>query len=77
MHKWMNANVDIIDMMNAVSLWGQEWEKAELHNIKTYYKAFSYEELEHADIEVKIGLNSVNITLKGRMIAFNQFKYTH
>ncbi|XP_003724904.2 dual oxidase maturation factor 1 isoform X1 [Strongylocentrotus purpuratus] len=47
-----------------LSLWGQEWEKAELHGIETYYKAFSYEEIHDADIEVKIGLNSVNITLK-------------
>ncbi|XP_041464964.1 dual oxidase maturation factor 1-like isoform X1 [Lytechinus variegatus] len=47
-----------------LSLWGQEWEKATLHDISTYYKAFSPYEIEHADIEVKIGLNSVNITLK-------------
>lgn len=46
-----------------LSLWGQEWETAELHDVTTYYKAFSYEEI-HAEIEVKIGLNSVNITLK-------------
>ncbi|XP_071487819.1 dual oxidase maturation factor 1-like isoform X1 [Diadema antillarum] len=47
-----------------LSLWGQEWEKAELHDVTTFYKAFSTEEIEHADIEVKIGLNSVNITLR-------------
>lgn len=46
-----------------LSVWGQEWEKAEIHETETAYKAFSKEEIV-ADIGVKIGLNSVNITLK-------------
>lgn len=41
---------------------GQEWEYAKIH-AKTPYKAFSHHEL-NAEIEVKIGLRSVNITLK-------------
>ncbi|XP_022094628.1 dual oxidase maturation factor 1-like isoform X1 [Acanthaster planci] len=46
-----------------LSAWGQEWEKAEIHETHTAYKAFYSEEIV-ADIGVKIGLNSVNITLK-------------
>ena len=48
----------------SVGLYGMEWEVAEIHNTPTYYKAFEVEEI-HADIGVKIGLNAVNITLKG------------
>lgn len=47
-----------------LSLHGQEWEVASIHNVPTYYKAFSHQEI-HADISVNIGLKNVNITLKG------------
>ena len=47
-----------------VSLYGMEWEVAEIHDTPTYYKAFEKYELEKAEIGVKIGLNAVNITLK-------------
>lgn len=50
---------------NTVSAYGQEWESAEIHNVKTPYKTFFNKEII-ADIGVKIGLNSVNITLKGK-----------
>lgn len=46
-----------------LSAYGQEWESAEIHNVKTPYKTFFNKEII-ADIGVKIGLNSVNITLK-------------
>ncbi|XP_071793939.1 dual oxidase maturation factor 1-like isoform X1 [Asterias amurensis] len=46
-----------------LSAWGQEWEVAEIHDTETAYKAFFNHEIT-ADIGVKIGLNSVNITLK-------------
>lgn len=45
---------------------GQEWEYAKIR-AKTPYKAFSHHELD-AEIEVKIGLRSVNITLKNETI---------
>lgn len=45
---------------------GQEWEYSRIH-ATTPYKAFSQEEL-NAEIEVKIGLRSVNITLKNETI---------
>ena len=48
----------------SVGLYGMEWEVAEIHDTPTYYKAFEVHEI-HADIGVKIGLNAVNITLKG------------
>lgn len=47
-----------------LSLYGMEWEVAEIHDTPTYYKAFEKYELEKAEIGVKIGLNAVNITLK-------------
>lgn len=51
-------------LLHTVSAYGQEWEKAEVHSVKTPYKTFFNKEII-ADIGVKIGLNSVNITLKG------------
>ena len=49
-----------------VGVFGQEWGSAEIHT-RTFYKAFSSHEIE-ADIGIKIGLASVNITLKSRSI---------
>lgn len=46
-----------------LSAYGQEWESAEVKNALTAYKTFLNREI-HADIGVKIGLNSVNITLR-------------
>ena len=43
---------------------GQEWEVSEIET-KTQYRAGLREEID-AEIEVKIGLRSVNITLKGK-----------
>ncbi|XP_002732268.1 dual oxidase maturation factor 1-like [Saccoglossus kowalevskii] len=43
--------------------YGQEWETAKI-STKTQYKAFTSEEI-NATIGVKIGLRSVNITVKG------------
>lgn len=43
---------------------GQEWHVAEIHNVPTQYKAGVKGEI-HADIGVKIGLRSINVTLKG------------
>jgi len=48
---------------------GQEWESAEI-TTKTPYKAFTNKEIT-AHIGVKIGLGSVNITLKGDPIKQN------
>ena len=45
-----------------LSNFGQEWESAHLHT-KTAYRAGTKHEIT-ADIGVKIGLRSVNITLK-------------
>ena len=45
---------------------GQEWEVAEIHTV-TQYRAGLTEEID-ADIGVKIGLRSVNITLKGMSV---------
>jgi len=42
---------------------GQEWEVAEIHDVPTQYRAGLAEEI-HADIGLKIGLRSINITLK-------------
>uniref|UniRef100_H2Z2I0 Dual oxidase maturation factor 1 n=1 Tax=Ciona savignyi TaxID=51511 RepID=H2Z2I0_CIOSA len=42
---------------------GQDWESAEIET-KTAYKAFTNTEI-HAKIGMKIGLGSVNVTLKG------------
>ena len=47
----------------SVCNFGQEWEVADIHTV-TQYRAGLREEIE-ADIGVKIGLRSVNITLKG------------
>ncbi|XP_071951958.1 dual oxidase maturation factor 1-like isoform X2 [Antedon mediterranea] len=47
-----------------VSIYGQEWEVASLHKVETAYKSFFREEIHDAEIEVKVGLNAVNITLK-------------
>lgn len=46
-----------------LSAYGQEWESAEIYDVKTAYKTFFNREII-ADVGVKIGLNSVNITLK-------------
>ena len=46
----------------SVGIFGQEWSGAEIHT-RTPYKAFSSHEIE-ADVGMKIGLASVNITLK-------------
>ena len=51
--------------MFLVGVLGQEWESAEIHS-RTPYKAFSSHEIE-ADIGMKIGLASVNITLKSQL----------
>ena len=51
----------------AVCNFGQEWEVAEIHTV-TQYRAGLREEID-ADIGVKIGLRSVNITLKGWKLA--------
>lgn len=45
---------------------GQEWEYSKI-KATTSYRAFSHQELK-ADIEVKIGLRSVNITLRNETI---------
>ncbi|CAN7939039.1 unnamed protein product, partial [Ixodes hexagonus] len=45
---------------------GQEWETSKIRAV-TPYRAFSHEEL-HAEIEVKIGLRSVNITLRNETV---------
>lgn len=50
-------------LFNPVSAYGQEWESAEIYDVKTAYKTFFNREII-ADVGVKIGLNSVNITLK-------------
>uniref|UniRef100_F6SUH2 Uncharacterized protein n=1 Tax=Ciona intestinalis TaxID=7719 RepID=F6SUH2_CIOIN len=42
---------------------GQDWESAEIET-KTAYKAFTKTEI-HAKVGMKIGLGSVNVTLKG------------
>ena len=47
---------------------GQEWEVAELTNVPTQYRAGLAEEI-HANIGIKIGLRSVNITLKSKNYA--------
>ncbi|XP_033120578.1 dual oxidase maturation factor 1-like [Anneissia japonica] len=47
-----------------ISIYGQEWEVASLHGVETAYKAFFREEIHDAEIEVKVGLYAVNITLK-------------
>ncbi|XP_072039205.1 dual oxidase maturation factor 1-like [Amphiura filiformis] len=46
-----------------LSIHGQEWEVASIHNVTTAYKAFVHQEI-HADIGVNIGLKNVNITLR-------------
>lgn len=45
---------------------GQEWEYSKIQ-ATTVYKAFSHHELQ-AEIEVKIGLRSVNITLRNETV---------
>ncbi|XP_078487801.1 dual oxidase maturation factor 1-like [Ciona intestinalis] len=45
---------------------GQDWESAEIET-KTAYKAFTKTEI-HAKVGMKIGLGSVNVTLKGTPI---------
>ena len=50
-----------------LSNFGQEWESAHLHT-KTVYRAGTKTEIM-ADVGVKIGLRSVNITLKSQYIA--------
>lgn len=57
-----------------LSAYGQEWEKAEVHSVKTPYKTFFNKEII-ADIGVKIGLNSVNITLKAPDHILEAHKY--
>ncbi|XP_071498808.1 dual oxidase maturation factor 1-like [Diadema antillarum] len=47
-----------------ISNYGQDWEVSAIHNATTAYRAWKAGEI-HADIGVKIGLRSVNITLKG------------
>lgn len=47
----------------AVGVLGQEWETSEIETV-TPYKAFTNQEI-HAKVGIKIGLGSVNITLKG------------
>ena len=44
---------------------GKEWEVSELYT-RTPFRAGLEEEI-HAHIKVKIGLRSVNITLKGKL----------
>ncbi|XP_070539714.1 dual oxidase maturation factor 1-like [Ptychodera flava] len=46
-----------------IANFGQEWEVSEIHT-KTEYKAATDKDIE-AEVGVKIGLRSVNITLKG------------
>ena len=48
----------------SVGVLGQEWEKSEIHS-HTPYKAFTGHEIDAA-IGMKIGLASVNITLKSK-----------
>ena len=48
----------------AVCNFGQEWEVAEASAV-TQYKAGTRQHI-HAEIGVKIGLRSVNITLRGK-----------
>ena len=52
----------------AVGVLGQEWETSEIETV-TPYKAFTNQEI-HAKVGIKIGLGSVNITLKGWLIFF-------
>ncbi|GIY13229.1 dual oxidase maturation factor 1 [Caerostris extrusa] len=49
-----------------VSNYGTEWHVAQA-TISSHYKAFSREKI-YADVAVKIGLNSVNITLQATSI---------
>ena len=51
--------------MLPVCNFGQEWEVAAI-STKTQYRSGIREEIQ-ADISVKIGLRSVNITLKGKL----------
>jgi len=46
-----------------IGVLGQEWETSEIETV-TPYKAFTNQEI-HAKVGIKIGLGSVNITLKG------------
>lgn len=50
---------------------GQEWEKAEVRKIRTFYKAGISHEIENATVTVKIGLRSVNITLKTDPVSYH------
>lgn len=52
----------------AVGVLGQEWETSEIETV-TPYKAFTNQEI-HAKVGIKIGLGSVNITLKGCLTFF-------
>ena len=54
-----------------VGVLGQEWGAADLHT-RTPYKAFSSHEIE-ADVGMKIGLASVNITLKSMYLNVVKF----
>ena len=47
---------------------GQEWEVSEIHT-KTQYRAGISDEIE-ANIGVKIGLRSINITLRSKLFFF-------
>jgi len=51
-----------------VGVLGQEWESAELHT-RTPYKAYVAHEIE-ADIGMRIGLASVNVTLKSKSLYY-------
>ena len=46
---------------------GQEWEVGTVANASVQYKAGVREEI-HADISLKIGLRSMNITLKSEYV---------
>lgn len=56
-------------MLFSVGVLGQEWEKSEIHS-HTPYKAFTGHEVD-AEIGIKIGLASVNITLKSKLLKSN------
>jgi dual oxidase maturation factor 1 len=55
-------------MYVSVVNYGQEWEVAEAHNVPTQYRAGLINEI-HANIGIKIGLRSINITLKSKLYA--------
>jgi len=66
---YLLTNIDICWLLLclryfAVCNFGQDWEVAHVKKVRTQYKALLPVEIE-ADVGVRIGLRSVNITLRG------------